>query len=113
MSGGPPAPPPPKQKHKKLVFPLLFVLVDEPVEPQRETVTTTANGTSATEVLDFVYGSGSTLLALVYTNGTASPVTYYYITNIQGDVAYMVDGTGNEVVCWLSSGLLASAPKGW
>ena len=71
--------------HKKLVFPLWFVLVDEPVrEPiqqpeemslrssspteyheyiyasgrlMRETVTTTANGTSTTEVLDFVYGS--------------------------------------------------------
>ena len=80
MSGGSPAPPPPKQKHRKLVFPLWFVLVDEPAEPQRETVTTTANGTSTTtQTLDFTYDSSGYPYALTYTNSTAASVTYYCI----------------------------------
>ncbi len=66
----------------------------------RETITTTANGTSTTEVLDFVYGSGSTPLALVYTNGTANPVTYYYVTNMQGDVVKMVNASGAAVATY-------------
>ncbi len=66
----------------------------------RETITTTANGTSTTEVLDFVYGSGSTPLALVYTNGTANPVTYYYVTNMQGDVVKMVTAGGTVVASY-------------
>ena len=45
----------------------------------RETITTTSGDTTTTQVLDFVYGSGSTPLALVYTNGTAAPITYYYV----------------------------------
>ncbi len=66
----------------------------------RETITTTANGTSTIEVLDFVYGSGSTPLALVYTNGTANPVTYYYVTNMQGDVVKLVTASGTAVATY-------------
>ena len=32
--------------------------------------------------------------SLTYTNGTASPVTYYYITNLQGDVMQLIDSAG-------------------
>ena len=67
----------------------------------RETITTTdAEGNVTTEVLDFIYGSGSTPLALVYTNGTASPVAYYYVTNIQGDVVKMVTASGTAVATY-------------
>ena len=66
----------------------------------REIINTTANGTSTTEILDFVYGSGSTPLALVYTNGTASPVTYYYVTNMQGDVVKLVSAGGTVVASY-------------
>jgi len=66
----------------------------------RETITTTANGTSTTEVLDFIYGSGSTPLALVYTNGTANPVTYYFVTNMQGDVVKLVNASGATVASY-------------
>ena len=62
--------------HTKPVFPLWFVLVDEPVEPQRETVTTTANGNTTTQTLDFTYDSSGYPYALTYTNGTAASVTH-------------------------------------
>ena len=55
----------------------------------RETITTTAaNGTVTTKVLDFAYDAQGTPYSLTYTNGTASPATYYYVTNLQGDVTY-------------------------
>jgi len=63
----------------------------------RETITTTNGTNTTTQVLDFIYGSGSTPLALVYTNGTASPVTYYYVTNMQGDVVRLVNASGTVV----------------
>jgi len=66
----------------------------------RETITTTSGDTTTTQVLDFVYGSGSTPLALVYTNGTASPVTYYYVTNMQGDVVKLVRANGTTVASY-------------
>ena len=51
----------------------------------RETITTTAaDGTVTTEVLDFAYDAQGTPYSLTYTNGTASPATYYYITNLHG-----------------------------
>ena len=34
---------------------------------------------------------------MTYTNGSDSPVTYYYITNLQNDVMYMVDANGTKV----------------
>ena len=66
----------------------------------RETITTTSGDTTTTQVLDFIYGSGSTPLALVYTNGTASPVTYYYVTNMQGDVVKLVRANGTTVASY-------------
>ena len=61
----------------------------------RETITTTAaDGTVTTEVLDFAYDAQGTPYSLTYTNGTASPVTYYYITNLQGDVMQLIDSAG-------------------
>ena len=66
----------------------------------RETITTTSGDTTTTQVLDFVYGSGSTPLALVYTNGTANPVTYYYVTNMQGDVVKLVTASGTAVATY-------------
>ena len=61
----------------------------------RETITTTAaDGTVTTEVLDFAYDAQGIPYSLTYTNGTASPVTYYYITNLQGDVMQLIDSAG-------------------
>ena len=45
--------------------------------------------------LDFSYDANGYPYALKY-NGT----TYYYITNLQGDVMYMVDGTGATVAAY-------------
>ncbi|MFR1562791.1 MAG: RHS repeat-associated core domain-containing protein, partial [Oscillospiraceae bacterium] len=60
-----------------------------------ETITTTAaDGTVTTEVLDFAYDAQGIPYSLTYTNGTASPVTYYYITNLQGDVMQLIDSAG-------------------
>ena len=67
----------------------------------RETITTTAaNGTVTTKVLDFAYDAQGTPYSLTYTNGTASPVTYYYITNLQGDVTYLINGSGTKVASY-------------
>ena len=64
----------------------------------RETITTTAaDGTVTTNVLDFAYDAQGTPYSLTCTNGTASPVTYYYITNLQGDVTYLINGSGTTV----------------
>ncbi len=64
----------------------------------RETITTTdAEGNTATETLDFVYDLNGSPYALNYTNGTAATQTYYYITNVQGDVVCLVTDTGTVV----------------
>jgi len=53
----------------------------------RETI-----GTGETaQVLDFTYDSNGRPFALTYTNGTADPVTYYYVLNLQGDVVKLVE----------------------
>ena len=62
--------------------------------------TTAANGTVTTKVLDFAYDAQGTPYSLTYTNGTASPVTYYYITNLQGDVTYLINGGGTMVASY-------------
>ena len=63
----------------------------------RETITTTAaDGTVTTEVLDFAYDAQGTPYSLTYTNGTASPATYYYITSLQGDVMQLIDSAGEK-----------------
>jgi RHS repeat-associated protein len=46
-------------------------------------------------ILDFFYDANGYPYALKY-NGT----TYYYITNLQGDVMYLVDGTGATVASY-------------
>ena len=67
----------------------------------RETITTTAaNGTVTTKVLDFAYDAQGTPYSLTYTNGTASPATYYYVTNLQGDVTYLINSGGTKVASY-------------
>ena len=51
--------------------------------------------TYGSNVLDFSYDADGYPYALKY-NGT----TYYYITNLQGDVMYLVDGTGATVASY-------------
>ena len=58
----------------------------------RETVTTTEDDTSTTETLDFFYDANGTPYALKV-NGT----TYYYVTNLQGDVVQLVNSSGTAV----------------
>ena len=64
----------------------------------REVITTTdAEGNVTTETLDFTYDASGSPYTLTYTNGTASPVTYYYVTNLQGDVIRLVSANGATV----------------
>ena len=60
------------------------------------TTTTTADGqtTTHTDILDFFYDASGTPYALTYNNGSTI-ITYYYITNLQGDVIRLVDVNGN------------------
>ncbi len=51
--------------------------------------------TYGTNTLDFIYDSNGNPYALKY-NGN----TYYYITNLQGDVMYMVDANGATVATY-------------
>ena len=59
----------------------------------RETI---GSGTTA-KVLDFIYDESGKPFALVYTNGTATPVTYYYVLNLQGDVVGLLNSSGTLV----------------
>ena len=61
----------------------------------RETIT---EG-ETTKTLDFTYDNVGMPYSLTYNNGTTSS-TYYYITNLQGDVMYLVDASGNEVAAY-------------
>ena len=64
----------------------------------REVITTTdAEGNVTTETLDFTYDASGSPYTLTYTNGTASPVTYYYVVNLQGDVIWLVSANGATV----------------
>ena len=56
----------------------------------RETIT---EG-ETTRTLDFVYDNAGNPYSLIYSDGTTT-TTYYYITNLQGDVMYLVDSSGN------------------
>ena len=55
-----------------------------------------------TNTLDFVYDARGGPYALIHTVGTESPVTttYYYITNLQGDVVQLVDSDDNTVASY-------------
>ena len=46
-------------------------------------------------VLDFAYDASGNPFSLTY-NGT----TYYYITNLQGDVMYLVNSSGTRVASY-------------
>ena len=59
----------------------------------RETIGT---GTTA-RVLDFIYDASGRPFALIYTNGTAASVTYYYVLNLQGDVVGLIDENADFV----------------
>ena len=50
-------------------------------------------------MLDFTYDNAGMPYSLIYNNGTTT-ATYYYITNLQGDVMYLVDANGNEVAAY-------------
>ena len=65
----------------------------------RETITTTEDGTVTVEVLDFTYDASGNPYALTYTSGTTS-TTYYYITNLQGDVVSLINASGDEVAAY-------------
>lgn len=50
--------------------------------------------------LDFLYDNSGYPYALIYKNGTAAVQTYYYITNLQGDVLYLLDSAENVVAAY-------------
>ena len=67
----------------------------------REIITTTAeDGTETEQILDFRYDNAGLPYALIYQEGSAAAQTYYYITNLQGDVMYIVDESGDEVASY-------------
>ena len=57
-------------------------------------------GNGATKILDFRYDQTGAPYSLTYTAGSTSTV-YYYVTNLQGDVMYLVDSSGNQVAAYL------------
>ena len=61
----------------------------------RETI---SDGTT-TKTLDFNYDNVGMPYSLIYNNGTTT-ATYYYITNLQGDVMYLVDANGVQVAAY-------------
>ena len=56
----------------------------------RETI---GSGITA-QILDFIYDESGKPFALVYTNGAADPVYYYYVLNLQGDVVGLLNESG-------------------
>ena len=55
-----------------------------------------------TNTLDFVYDANEKPYAMIHTVGSESPTTttYYYVTNLQGDVVKLVDAEGTTVVSY-------------
>ncbi len=68
----------------------------------REIITTTAeDGTETEQILDFRYDNAGLPYALHYKDDFEGiEQTYYYVTNLQGDVMYIVDESGNEVASY-------------
>ena len=62
----------------------------------RETIKT--NGT-VTSVLDFIYDESGKPFAMIDQLG-ASPKTYYYVLNLQGDVVKLIDQDGAEAAAY-------------
>ncbi len=66
----------------------------------RETITETGKDkTVTTYTLDFRYDAQGAPYSLIVTTQGVSQ-TYYYITNLQGDVMYIVDESGDEVASY-------------
>ena len=61
----------------------------------RETI---SDGTT-TKTLDFNYDNVGMPYSLIYSDDTAT-TTYYYITNLQGDVMYLLDANGVQVAAY-------------
>ena len=55
---------------------------------------------STEKVLDFIYDNNGDPFSLIYTNGTAQPVTYYYVLNYQGDVVNLVTAAGSPAATY-------------
>lgn len=62
----------------------------------RETITTTVDGVSTTETLDFRYDENGYPYSLTHICEDTATICFY-ITNLQGDVMYLVDANGNQV----------------
>ena len=50
--------------------------------------------------LDFVYDKHGFPYALLYTNGNTETETFYYITNVQGDVIHLITANGTTVASY-------------
>jgi RHS repeat-associated protein len=62
-------------------------------------ITTTIDGNTTTQTLDFRYDENGYPYELIRTVGETT-TTYYYITNLQGDVKHLVDGEGAAVASY-------------
>ena len=61
-------------------------------------VSTTSNSVTTTETLYYAYDANGVPMSLTYTDTAGTSTTYYYATNIQGDVTAILDTTGTPVV---------------
>ncbi len=78
---------------QKIVDGVTHTYVTQNGKVMRETI-----GTGATaQVLDFIYDNNGKPFALIYTNGTAEPDTYYYVLNLQGDVVALMNAQRTTV----------------
>ena len=60
--------------------------------------TTTTGNNITTEILYYTYDANGVPMSLTYTDAQGTTTTYYYATNIQGDVTAILDTTGTAVV---------------
>ena len=61
--------------------------------------------TGSTQTVDISYDASGTPLTLTYTpNGSTTGTTYYYVTNIQGDVTGLTDTTGELIISYFYTG---------
>ena len=65
----------------------------------RDVITTTVDETTTTQILDFRYDENGFPYELIRTVGETT-TSYYYITNLQGDVMHLVDGDGTAVASY-------------
>ena len=91
--------PPINQPEKKLISKTTktHTYLTQNGKVMRDTLNTTVLQTKITrktEILDFIYDESGRPFALIYTNGAADPITYYYVLNLQGDVVGLLDENG-------------------